>query len=139
MLHKGCILNLSCITSYGLRKVIQKWKNIWNKTDAFHIGDKAFCLVAKSIIIMRLLIHFFHIDQKAPCSPFEIFPNHCTQEKLETMLMQILEINKEYYGLCETGEYQAFVVPCHHYGMLSLFPGVSFIGRGNCLFSLKCL
>ena len=132
-------MNLSCITSFGLRKVIQKWKNIWNKTDAFHIDDKAFCLVAKSIIIMRLLIHFFHIDHNAPCSPFEIFPNHCTQEKLETMLMQILEINKEYYGLCETGEYQAFVVPCHHYGMLSLFPGVSFIGRGNCLFSLKCL
>ena len=71
-----------------MRKVIQKWKNIWNKTDAFHIGDKAFCLVAKSIIIIGLLIHFFHIDHSAPCSPFGIFPNHCTQEKLETMLMQ---------------------------------------------------
>ena len=88
---------------------------------------------------MRLLIHFFHIDHNAPCSPCEILPNHCTQEKLETMVCQILGINKEYYGLCENGEYKAFVVPCHHYGMLSLFPGVSFIGGGNCLFSLKCL
>ena len=54
-------------------------------------------------------------------------------------LCKILGINKEYYGLCENGDYKAFVVPCRHYGMLSLFPGVSFIGRGNCLFSLKCL
>ena len=96
-------------------------------------------LVAKNIIILRLLIHFFHIDHNAPCSPSEILPNHCTQEKLETMVMKILGINKAYYGLCENGEYKAFVVPCRHYGMLSLFPGVSFIGRGNCLFSLKCL
>ena len=44
---------------------------------------------------------------------------------------KILGINKEYYGLCETGEYKAFVVPCRHYGMLSIFPGVSFIGRGK--------
>ena len=55
-------------------------------------------------------------------------------------LCTILEINKEYYGLCENGEYKAFVEPCHHYGMLSLFPGVSFIvGVVSCLFSLKCL
>ena len=54
-------------------------------------------------------------------------------------LCKILGINKEYYGLCKNDEYKAFVVPCRHYGMLSLFPGVSFIGRGNCLFSLKCL
>ena len=87
-LHKGCILNLSCITSSGLRKDVQKWKNDWNKTDTFHIGDKAFFLVDKNIIIMRLLIHFFHIDHFAPCSPSEILPNGCTQEKLETMVMQ---------------------------------------------------
>ena len=71
-----------------MRKDVQKWKNIWNKTDTFHIGDKAFFLVAKNIIIMRLLIHFFHIDHFAPYSPSEILPNHCTQEKLETMVMQ---------------------------------------------------
>ena len=49
---------------------------------------KHFFLVAKNIIIMRLLIHFFHIDLNAPCSPFGILPNHCTQEKFETMVMQ---------------------------------------------------
>ena len=71
-----------------MRKDVQKWKNDWNKTDTFHIGDKEFFLVAKNIIIMRLLIHFFHIDHFAPCSPSEILPNGCTQEKLETMVMQ---------------------------------------------------
>ena len=49
---------------------------------------KHFFLVANNIIIMRLLIHFFHIDHNAPCSPSEILPNHCTQDKLETMVMQ---------------------------------------------------
>ena len=29
--HKGCILNLSCITSSGLRKDVSKWKDTWNK------------------------------------------------------------------------------------------------------------
>ena len=71
-----------------MRKDVQKWKNDWNKTDTFHIGDKAFFLVANNIIIMQLLIHFFHIDHNAPCSPFKILPDHCTQDKLETMLMQ---------------------------------------------------
>ena len=132
-------MNLSCITSYGLRKVIQKWKNIWNKTDTFHIGDKAFFLVANNIIIMQLLIHFFHIDHNAPCSPFKICLTTVPRINWKQCLCKILGINKAYHGLCENGEYKAFVVPCRHYGMLSLFPGVSFIGRGNCLFSLKCL
>ena len=71
--------------------------------------------------------------------PSEFFLTIVPRRNWKQCLCKILEINKEYYGLCETGEYQAFVVPCHHYGMLSLFPGVSFMGRGNCLFSLKCL
>ena len=69
---------------------------------------------------MGLLIHFFHIDHNAPCSPFKILPNHCTQGNWKQRLCKILGINKEYYGLCENGEYKAFVVPCHLYGMLSI-------------------
>ena len=47
------------------RKDVSKWKDIWNKTNAFHISDLAFCFAAYNtcIIIMRLLIH--HGEYKA--------------------------------------------------------------------------
>ena len=36
---------------------------------------------------------------------FDLSWDHCnTQEKLETMVMQNLEVNKMHYGLCENGE-----------------------------------
>ena len=46
--------------------------------------------------------------------------------------------------LIHYGEYQAFVVPCHHYGMFKVF-SQAFLsecrgrGEGCCQFNLKCL
>ena len=58
-------------------------------------------------------LHHFHIDHNTSC----LAPKFCitivfdfswddynTQEKLETMVMQILGVNKMHYGLCENGE-----------------------------------
>ena len=58
-------------------------------------------------------IHHFHIDHNASCLPpkfcittvFDFsWDDYNTQEKLETMVMQILGVNKMDYGLCENGE-----------------------------------
>ena len=58
------------------RKDVSKWRDIWNKTNAFHISDLAFCFAAYNtcIIIMRLLIH--HGEYKAivvPCHHYGMF------------------------------------------------------------------
>ena len=61
-------------------------------------------------------IHHFHIDHNAPYLPlkfcitivFYFSWDDCnTQEKLETMVMQIFSGEyKVHYGLCENNEYQ---------------------------------